>query len=448
MVESGLPELTQDDRECYLIGMMDVDERAFQSQVDRILHSEELRSSDTQRRLFKFLADKSILGEADALNEYAVATDGLGKPQSYDPRHNSAVRIQVGRLRQSIAEYYRTEGKKDDLIIDLPKGRFRLACAARTAPTEPTMAPPPPEVREINRSGSAWWMQVFLTSAVFSLLLFGLYFLLEQRRMHAAAASTFPGWTSDLQELWGPFVDSKLPLILTIEDPLFAELRSQPGVYFRDRSLNQWGDIVASPEISALHRVMKSSNVQPSRYYTAFGEVEVAYDLGVLLGQRQQNLSINKTSQVSWSQLADNNVIFVGVEDIFFDKQLHNMPLELPLVPVLEGVKNMQPQAGEPAIFTDNFSTAPSEEGVAYALVTHLPGPLRSHDIESFTSNRSAGYLGAIRSFTDQRSARELVAKLKGPNGEMPRYYQVLFKVRFKDDVPLETTYILSRKLQ
>src|SRR5580692_8674278 len=112
--------------------MMAVDEGEFLSQVDRILHSEELRSSETQRRLFKFLADKSILGQADGLNEYAVATDGLGKPPSYDPRHNSAVRIQVGRLRQSIAEYYRTEGKKDDFIIDLPKGRFKISCIPRS----------------------------------------------------------------------------------------------------------------------------------------------------------------------------------------------------------------------------------------------------------------------------------------------------------------------------
>jgi hypothetical protein len=430
--------------------MMAVDEGEFLSQVDRILHSEELRSSETQRRLFKFLADKSILGEADGLNEYAVATDGLGKPPTYDPRHNSAVRIQVGRLRQSIAEYYRSEGKQDEVIIDLPKGRFKLSCNPRSISVEPPTASSVAQATSSGSPGPApnYWGRVFLTSAAFSLLLFGLYFLIVQKRMHSADASTIPAWTLELQELWGPFVDSKLPLILTIEDPLFAELRSQPGVYFRDRSLNQWDDIVDSPAISALHHVIKSTSVEPSRYYTAFGEVEVAYHLGALLAPHQQNLSIIKTSQVSWSQLADNNVIFVGVEDIFFDKQLHNMPLELPLVPVLEGVKNMQPRAGEPALFTDNFSTAPSEEGVAYALVSHLPGPLRSHDIESFTSNRSAGYLGAIRSFTDPTSARELVAKLKNPNGEIPRYYQVLFKVRFKDDVPLETTYILSRTLQ
>src|ERR1700722_6427646 len=131
--------------------MLIVEEKALQSEVDRILHSDELRASEVLRRLLKFLADKSLAGEADQLKEYAVAIDGLGKDPSYDPRHNSAVRIQVGRLRQKLAEYYRTEGVHDEFVVDLPKGRFKLTCEARCAPIEPPPAPsrvvePPPKI--------------------------------------------------------------------------------------------------------------------------------------------------------------------------------------------------------------------------------------------------------------------------------------------------------------
>src|ERR1700740_2729111 len=119
--------------------MLIVEENALQSQVDRILHSDELRTSEVLRRLLKFLAEKSVSGEADHLKEYAVAIDGLGKPHSYDPRHNSAVRIQVGRLRQKLAEYYRLEGREDTVLIDLPKGRFKLTCEQRF----PQEVPPP-----------------------------------------------------------------------------------------------------------------------------------------------------------------------------------------------------------------------------------------------------------------------------------------------------------------
>jgi hypothetical protein len=36
----------------------------------------------------------------------------------------------------------------------------------------------------------------------------------------------------ELETLWTPFLDSKLPLILSIEDPLFAEIRSSPECTF------------------------------------------------------------------------------------------------------------------------------------------------------------------------------------------------------------------------
>ena len=87
------------------------------------------------------------------------AIDGLGKADSYDPQHNSAVRIQMGRLRQRLAEYYRAEGKDDPIIVDLPKGRFRLTfeqrstvrtfgraphrCRCRPSPRTPSLPPHP-----------------------------------------------------------------------------------------------------------------------------------------------------------------------------------------------------------------------------------------------------------------------------------------------------------------
>jgi len=70
------------------------------AQIDRILQSKTLQSSRGLRRLLQFLADKSLCGEADQLKEYSIGVDAFGKPSTYDPRQDSTVRIQVGRLRQ------------------------------------------------------------------------------------------------------------------------------------------------------------------------------------------------------------------------------------------------------------------------------------------------------------------------------------------------------------
>jgi hypothetical protein len=66
----------------------------IQQQIERIVPSEQFRSSEVLRRLLTFLSEKAIADEADNLNEYLVAIDGLGESSTYDPQHNSAVRIQ------------------------------------------------------------------------------------------------------------------------------------------------------------------------------------------------------------------------------------------------------------------------------------------------------------------------------------------------------------------
>jgi hypothetical protein len=196
-----------------------------------------------------------------------------------------------------------------------------------------------------------------------------------------------------------------------------------------------------------LSQSLGQANVQPSRYYTAFGEAEAAFHLGRLLGSQAQNISIMRTSQLSWHQIADNNIVFVGVQNLFFE-QLQGMPVANELVANLEGIKNTHPAAGEPVFYKDEYVTAPTEQGVIYALVTHVTGPMGNNDVLSFTSIRSPGYVGAVRFFTNPDTAQMIVAQLKQANrGKTPRAYQVLLRVRFKDNVPTETSYVLNRIL-
>src|SRR5215475_1078389 len=96
------------------------------TQVRRILESKAFRTSEVHRNLLNYLAEKSLSGEADSLKEYTVGLDVFAKPSSYDPRQESTVRMHVARLRQKLGEYYRTEGLEDPILVDLPKGGFKL----------------------------------------------------------------------------------------------------------------------------------------------------------------------------------------------------------------------------------------------------------------------------------------------------------------------------------
>src|ERR1700689_5587937 len=107
------------------------------AQVERILQSKVFRTSEVLRHLFGYLAEKSLDGTADTLKEYTIGLDALGKPASFDPRQESVVRMHTARLRQKLAEYYRTEGIDDPVIIDLPKGGFKVTFEPRQQAVQP-----------------------------------------------------------------------------------------------------------------------------------------------------------------------------------------------------------------------------------------------------------------------------------------------------------------------
>jgi hypothetical protein len=435
------------------------DVKAFEGQVDNILKSEELRGCQVLCRLFRFLAEKTACGEADQLKEYTVAVEGLGRPSSYDPRLNSTVRIQAARLRQKLAAYYRTEGRNDEVLIELPRGHFKLTFVHRTSQAGTwselgsgdyaeelgTLGLLPSAGEEIHASKMSWLPWALLVAAV---MVAG-YFAWQVRQADAKTLALSNAWNPALEELWLPIVSSKHTTILVIEDPLFIQFRGDAGMFYRDRTLNQWSAVASSPQVTALQSTLSNKEIETSRYYTAFGEVDASILLARLLSSRISGLPVVKSSQLSWRQLADNNILFVGVQNLFFDEKLQGLPLHPQLVPSIDGVRNLNPQPGEDALYVDRFQTSPSQSGAVYALVTCLPGPVGSHEIESFTSNRSAGYVAAIQAFTDPRSANMIAEKLKqAARGHIPRYYQVLFKVDFKDDVPTGINVVLGRELQ
>ncbi len=435
---------------------MEVRDDAVAAEVERILDSNTFRNSEALRRLLRFLADKRLSGEADQLKEYSVGIDALGKPSTYDPRHDSTVRIQVSRLRQKLAEYYRTEGKSDPLVVDLPKGRFKLTCEEAPA-IRPPAAPPSDE---LFPAAAAQPVQAAIvparpaTQSPTTVLVLGVALALVLAWAIIATTglwrtqqtdSMFTAmWTPELEQLWRPFVTSKRPLLVSIADPPFVQFKGF-GAY-RDLTLNHWEDIIKSPAVGAIRKALNNADVQPNVYYAPMGEVNASFLIGKLLGPRVQTLSLLRTSELSWQQLADNNVLFIGAP-VFFENQLKGLPVQLDLVNARPGIHNLHPRPGEQAILNDQLPTGSSEDGEAHVLVTHVPGPLGTSEIESFTSNRTPGRLAAVQWFTEPSHARTLASKLRNASGQIPRYYQVVLKVKFKGGVPTETSYVLHREV-
>jgi hypothetical protein len=268
---------------------------------------------------------------------------------------------------------------------------------------------------------------------------------------HRVSAPLREAWTPELQELWRPFLESKRPLIVVVSSPLFVGF--QGSGFYRDQTLNQWDDVLVSPKVQALRKTLNSPAIQERYYYTGLGEASAAFRLGKLLDFSGLKMSITRSSLVSWQQIVDNNILFVGSPRVFGDS-LHKLPVDLDLVMREDGIHDLKSKPNQPALFADNYPSINGDQpsipdnGEVYALVSRMQGPLESGYIQSFSSYHSPGTQGAVEFFTASNFARQLNARLRKSDGSLPRFFQVVLKIRYRDTVPTEISYVMHRELQ
>src|SRR5450755_2056528 len=119
------------------------DEReALYSQIDKLNRSSILHGSESLCKLLKYLGAHSLDSPGTPLKEYQIATEVFGRPGDFDSRVDSTVRVQTGRLRSKLAEYYSGDGASDRLVIEIPKGAYSLTSRMRM----PAESPAPPSV--------------------------------------------------------------------------------------------------------------------------------------------------------------------------------------------------------------------------------------------------------------------------------------------------------------
>jgi hypothetical protein len=430
---------------------------AVREQVDRILASHTFRAAEVLRHLLRFLADKTFSGEADQLKEYSIGLDALGKPPSYDPSKDAIVRLQASRLRQKLDEYYQNEGRHAAIVISLPKARFKIAwrqmagetgsdAAVQTAAAPITSAPA--EVTPLQESPSARrWRNIAICFAALFLLLTvaGAWSFFRVSRLLSATRVEGP-FSAELEELWRPFLSSKHHLIIAFTNPLFVRFQRDgyPDIVYHSKGQNTWEEATGSPEFSALRRSLGDPKAEPTFDVVGRNALVSTLVLSRFFVRRLPDISLAPPTGLSWQQLADNDVILLS--DLKLDRGDSALPIKPAFIVDKTGVRNLQPRAGEPAVYPDSQDHQQSD-GRGLELVSMLPGPLGRTSIITFYGNHSWGAICGVQAFTDPSFARVLLDKLKTPSGSVPRYYQVLLTISYRDGTPTTASYVNHRVL-
>src|SRR5215472_597987 len=93
--------------------------------LERVLASPGF-ASKRRGDLLRYLVERTLEGDSQALSEYSIALDVFGKPKSFDPRRESTVRAEMSRVRKALAEYYEN-GSRDTTRFEFPTGGYAPA---------------------------------------------------------------------------------------------------------------------------------------------------------------------------------------------------------------------------------------------------------------------------------------------------------------------------------
>lgn len=400
---------------------------AARDELERVLHSDTFRNAEVLRSLLAYIGEKSLADPAVELKEYTIGIEACGKPESYDPQKDASVRVQVGRLRQKLEEYFQGEGASDQVVLDLPKGRFALVSRPRIRQAPPGRLA---RLRRLPRS-----TVVLLALLAVSLIWAAALWLRLQERETRLRVSNQMATVRAFAPVWGPFFSREVPSVVIFGSPGFFASARYP-LFARLYDQTDPDDPKSSPEFGEVNaRIGPLSG--PRFDYASMGDAIAVQRLTAFFGSAGISLRALPAHLAVWETIHDSNLIFVGAW------RMHPLLRRLPVTQDFElgpdsQIYNRKPQPGEQEIYT----TPSHRDVMTYAVVGLYPGLKPGREVMVLTAHSSPG-ASAAADFITSPSSMTIVQDRIGLSASGPRkFFQMLLRIHVDNDVPVKTDYV------
>ncbi|HEV8040316.1 MAG TPA: hypothetical protein VGP62_15720 [Bryobacteraceae bacterium] len=244
MGEGQTPETTHGVRESTSDPARGIPQASVHAALNQILQSQGFRSSRRSQDFLRYVVERTLEGQADALKERTIGIDVFGRSSSYEPSDDATVRVKAGEVRKRLGLYYATEGRLDEIRIDLPHGAYVPEFHRVEAPAEVEIKQP--EISEVRGSARRWAIPLGIAAVLVA----------------AAVAwlATRPAATV-VDQFWAPVLHGSAPVLLSTAyvpvygvDPRMAPERPtklEDFVLLTDQFVGG-GDMLAVTRISAM----------------------------------------------------------------------------------------------------------------------------------------------------------------------------------------------------
>src|SRR5258705_7492183 len=109
--------------------------------LEKVVVSAEMRRSKKLCQFLRFTVEEVLRGHGSELKEYAIGVGVFRRGREFDTSADPIVRVQARRLRSKLEQYYKAEGRDDQIRIEYPVGSYSPIFIARTAQPLQAAAP-------------------------------------------------------------------------------------------------------------------------------------------------------------------------------------------------------------------------------------------------------------------------------------------------------------------
>ena len=412
------------------------DHSQYFAQIDKLVASHALHGSESLCKLLRYLAKHALEQPGIPLKEYQIATELFGRQSDFDPQLDSMVRVQAGRLRSKLAEYYGSEGAEDPVWVELPKGTYVLtfhqgtpaSAKAHTAGTHET----PHDGASSQPSSNKLRLAVGVLTVALVVSLAAIAVLMSARRVNrdvqAAEREPVP---AAFQTFWKGFLTGP----------------GEPWVIFSNAAF------VGRPDLGLrYYNPAHDSKELIFDHYTGVGEVLAVHNLDMVFGMLHQPIRVKRGSLFSLDDAKNNDLIFIGSpsENLTLLEIPGTQEFVFRSVPSGPRKGNMEiinvhAQPGEPGEVLASPANVPLTEDYSVIGLVHGLNPERSVLILAGTT--TLGTQAAVEYVCGQESLQELLRRLSVTQPGELKPFEALLRVKVARGVPVGAELVAIRKL-
>ena len=457
-------------------------------QVYRVLQSGGFHSASMLQQLLRYLVQKTFDSSTEALKEYTIGIEALGRPLNFDPKADPIVRVQIHRLRQKLKEYYDSDGLHDSIVIEIPKGQYlpvfefsgnvELVGGKPASVDDPALPenPPPQSVSDPFHPQARQAVKPVLLAALIAIALVAAVFVAGlwiggkwaplgvRSKPLGVAKSDRQSYSDPVIAFWSKYLGNDPTPVIAYPDAVFL-LDSYNDLFRFKRGATDYRGAPVDSHLAAQFAsnpslVARAGPLYYENSYLGFGELKAVGMLSNLFGRMGYKPIVKPSRELTVDDLTQHNVIMLGSSSqniaVAHFTNLGDFSFkdfDTRLEQWRGIIQNAHPLANEASTYRTERDPYTRVLKTDYSLITIQPGIVPGRYIADFGGLDTTGSEGAILFATSGPGIDELTKaiQLQGNTGNSRPFpvFQALLKVRLEKgydvvDVSLVTVHSLS----